>query len=227
MAPNSKLKPLLDNASYVAEVEKSNNKAIIFSVVITAIIFSALTFFWQNFSQKDKNVEISQLSSQVAVLSNQVAVLQKDLPKIVNTENNDSDDPEMKTYTNSVYGYSFQYPKNWQAAASKNNKADTFLGVKATESGNATTGINVVSFDGSLEEYLVWLQENTQLTINSQTTIKVDNLKAIKVFYSWPTGERIMVALKDNKNIISITLHSDSEEDLKIFNQIIDSFKLN
>ncbi len=79
MAVNEQLKPLLDNAPYVAEAERNNSKTIIFSVLITAIVFSALTFFWQNFNQKNKNAEISQLSSQVATLSSQLAVLQAGL----------------------------------------------------------------------------------------------------------------------------------------------------
>lgn len=93
MAPNEKLRPLLDNAPYVAEVEKSNNKAIIFSVVITAIVFSALTFFWQNFNQTDKNEEITKLSAQVDVLSNQLAALQtKELANIPSEDEQNNND---------------------------------------------------------------------------------------------------------------------------------------
>lgn len=94
MSPNEKLKPLLDNAQYAEQSRKSDTSAIIFSVLITAIVFSALSFFWQNFNQKNKNTEISQLSAQVATLSSQLAVLQdKELvdTSIKDNQNNDND----------------------------------------------------------------------------------------------------------------------------------------
>lgn len=138
MTPNEKLKPLLDNAPYVAEAERNNNKTIIFSVVITAIVFSALTFFWQNFNQKNKNEEISQLSSKVTTLSSQLAVLQAGLTTKTDEEvvTNDVANVmgETKTYTNTQLGFSFEYPKDLLLNSGGEN--NLYLTVGATKLSN-------------------------------------------------------------------------------------------
>lgn len=228
MAPNDKLKPLLDNAQYAEQSRKSDTSAIIFSVLITAIVFSALSFFWQK-NDSDNNTEIEQLSSQVQTLSDQVAILQLSLTTSQAIEDDQLDvasDIDFKTYTSSAFGYEFDYTKDWLVAISNVDSKNLLLGPNASESGNAVVGISVTPSEDSLEEYLLWMEENTQLSVNRQVNTQVSGIKAIEVFYSSPTGERKMFLLKNGSNIINIHLNSTDDEHLVHFNQIVNSFKL-
>lgn len=87
---------------------------IIISIVITAVIVGGSVYAWQKSNLKDKEQTLQQ---QITSLESQVSLLKQNLDRSTvdsqPTEETNSETNDWNNYSNSKYGYSIKYPKDW------------------------------------------------------------------------------------------------------------------
>lgn len=129
-------------------------------------------------------------------------------------------------YTNKKFGYSFKYPKEWNADENKYNRNDALFGMNATgESG--VGGVNVREFSGNIQDYLVWEERNvSDIKFSNAQNIVLDNgLTAMSVEYADVVSGRVYL-LKKGNYIYKLFLNSVVTEDLELFGKLARSFSV-
>jgi len=122
-------------------------------------------------------------------------------------------------FTNSDGKYSFKYPSVWQAAINQYNKNNSLFGPGAN-SGSGAGGVEV--FDGtSIDDFL----KGVDATYSDKVDITVSGVKGIYTHYNgFPLSGVQSVLFKDNK-IYNIYINSEDAEQIRLFNQLLLSFK--
>ena len=78
-------------------------------VIVTTVVIGVVTWFLMD--QQAKNEKMFN-DKQLQELQKQINELKKESDKIATITNN-SENPEWKAYSNSIYKFSFKYPANW------------------------------------------------------------------------------------------------------------------
>jgi len=149
------------------------------------------------------------------------------------------------TYSSSQYGFSFQYPANYQAKSpdsnlmklpdkdnvvelygSPDNILVTYASGSTLDESSAKYGTDKIYFDTTKNQWVRVTPDNTTGTIVT-TAITPSYSKAGLVYFSDDTGlfESTIIPLSHNAFVI-IGIADNSPEDVAILNSIADTFKL-
>jgi len=212
------------------------------SIVATALIVGGAMYGWQrsNLKSTEKSIE-----RQISLLQGQIEQLQQTMQDnqiLPSTDDDlqpgqDGDEQDAVTeeedlngdetaddqaatesdldYVNRNGGYGFNHPDDWYIETN---------GSSAYINGGKFAGVGIVNYQGSIEDYLEFLENNTQAMISGKENVQVAYTMAVKYMQSdrSPEGLHYLV-LRDDK-IINLYLTSITKEDMKKFETIIDSF---
>jgi hypothetical protein len=124
-------------------------------------------------------------------------------------------------FTNPNGKYSFEYPSAWTAAINQYNNKNSLFGPGA-DGGSGLGGVEIFTNFSSIDKFL----EGVAAQYTDKTNITVDGVSGIKTHYKGVPvigGEQIV--LLKNGNIYNIYINSESDQDLKLFEQIVSTFK--
>lgn len=227
-------------------MDESNKKLmwiIIIAVVATALIVGGAMYAWQRSNSKsmENNImrQVSSLQSQISQL--QQTIIEEDQvisePDQTSMEEpSTTDDTDEKAdkngdietvdqtitdsdldYVNRQGGYGFNHPNDWTVETN---------GSSAYINGYKFAGVGITSFQGTIEEYLAHLGNNTPAKISDKETVNIAYTKAVKYMQSDYSPEGLHYLVTGDDKIISLYLTSTTAEDIKKFETIIDSFTL-
>ncbi len=125
-----------------------------------------------------------------------------------------------KTFNHSTGNYQFKYPPEWSAVIDQNATADTLFGPNAS-SKSGLGGIEVREIETDPKDF----NTLTESRIISQTKANVNGITGYKTSYSNVLNGTNFVFKNTDGLIYNIYINSSNVDDLKIFDQILSTFK--
>ncbi|MFX0138013.1 MAG: PsbP-related protein [Candidatus Hodarchaeota archaeon] len=136
-----------------------------------------------------------------------------------NQNNQNGTQEEVNRYTNTEFGFEFQYPKDWEVKentfGSYYSKFNLVVNPKFVRSSNFTVALNIV-----LPEFPELSFKNIEKTISD---VIVDGISGVEYRYEFEDlQERAIILPFGEYNLI---LSTDSMQYIDTFNQVVSSFK--
>ncbi|MBD3329336.1 hypothetical protein GF357_02470 [Candidatus Dojkabacteria bacterium] len=228
------------NEQPIEPVQSSKNIwIIVVSVVATALIVGGGVYAWQRSNLK--NTEQS-LEQQISTLQDQISQLQQaqvnqdqQINQPVAEQNNQPTTQEKatpepvdeyadwKTLVNSTGGYSFNYPAEWKAAVNQYHNSNSLFGPSAN-SGSGLGGIEVNNYPGTLESYVTYQEQNTEIKYLSTQNVTINGVKGLKTEYNGFPVSGFSVLLKNDNQIVNIYINDKTSNNVALFNKLVESF---
>ena len=213
-------------------------KLTTFTLITLAIVLSGCTIndsrinnSNQPLTNKNTNNAIANNNSNENTNPNIINNINND--QIINDNQNTNNEPivdplvNLKTFTNKAGGYNFKYDPSWNAAISKYNNKETLFGPNANTS-SGLGGVEVRDFNGSLNEYIKYLEKNVEIKFTSKQNITVNGLSAMQVDY---TGVATQVGhgvyIQNGNQIINVYINNQDKKNIELFNKLLSTFGLN
>ncbi|HAY34386.1 MAG TPA: hypothetical protein DCY06_09635 [Bacteroidetes bacterium] len=133
--------------------------------------------------------------------------------------------PQWKTFTNNDGRYKFQYPPDWNAFVNKYNEKDSLFGVNAT-SESGTGGVEVISYNGSINSYLGNLEKNSEIHFTVFENIEINGIPAIKTKYNGSPVSGLSVYLKKDNQIFNVYINSSDVNSISLFEKLASGFSI-
>jgi hypothetical protein len=86
-------------------------------------------------------------------------------------------------------------------------------------------GVEVREYAGDVDSYIGYINQNSDLDIQSQSAVTVDSLSAIRAEYLSPISGGVSVFLKKDGKIHNIYLNTNDEINIELFDSLVASFK--
>jgi len=132
--------------------------------------------------------------------------------------------PGWKAIANSEGGYSFEYPKSWNAAINEYITTDSLFGPMA-DSKTGLGGVEVREYSGDVDAYLGYLRKNSDINYTSENSVTVDGADGIRADYLSQMSGGVSVFLKKNGKVYNIYMNTNDEINKGLFDQLISTFK--
>ncbi len=228
------------NEQQLEPVQSSKNIwIVIVSVIVTALVIGGGVYAWQRSNLK--NTEQG-LQEQISMLQGQISQLQQ----VQTNQNQQTDQPVVKqdnqsatqekptpepvdeyagwkTLVNSTGGYSFNYPAEWKAAVNQYNNSNSLFGPSAnSDSGLGGTEVN--NYSGTLESYITYQEQNTEIKYLSTQNVTINGVKGLKTEYKGFPVSGFSVLLKNGNQIVNIYINDKTSNNVALFNKLVESF---
>jgi len=125
----------------------------------------------------------------------------------------------LKTFTNGVGGYSFQYPSAWNAVENSYSARDTLFGTGASAT-SGLGGIEIRDFTGNTEQFMAGVEAQYSDIQN----VTIAGLTGIRAHVSSVGTEGISYLLQKDGQIINIYINSDNAGDIASLDALAHSF---
>jgi len=125
-------------------------------------------------------------------------------------------------FTNQSGRYSFEYPSEWNVAVNQYNNKNSLFGPNANSS-SGLGGVEIFSNQPSIDKYL----GSVEAQYTNKTNITIDGISGIRTHYKGLPGGGEAVVLLKNSDVYNIFVNSEKDQDIKLFEQIVSTFKFN
>ncbi len=126
-------------------------------------------------------------------------------------------------FSNSTGGYSFKYSPTWSAAVNQYNNKNSLFGVGAT-SQSGKGGVEVNSYTGTLEAYLNYMEQNTEVKYLARENVTINGVSGIRTNHEGFPVSGYSVLLKRGDQVFNIYINSKETSDIELFDKLVASF---